>query len=203
VRVDLSVENLDKALRLIDAAPGRTRIAVARAMNESVRWGQREIRRDIAAATGLKEAHLKGRINLRNANRKSLTATLWIGTYELLASKLGLLVRVPGGVALDPTVRNQKGKRYFGGAFWANLASGGADYFLRTQPRPGSQSSRWTAGRRRTPGTENLPITRPSVDITPAPETVARLRAGILGQFNQRATRLIDWEMEKARGGSA
>lgn len=203
MRVELSVENLDKSLQLIAAAPGRARIAVARAMNESTRWGQREIRRDIAAATGLKQSHLKGRINLRNANRKSLTAGLWVGTYPLLASKLGLLTRVPGGVALDPTVRNQKGRQYFGGAFWATMASGGADYFLRTTARPGSQSSRWTAGRARTPGTENLPITRPTVNITPTPETVARIRAGIFSEFNRRATRLIDWEMEKAKEGKA
>lgn len=202
MRVDLSVENLEKAVRLIEVAPGRARVAVARAMNESARWGQREARRDISAGTGLQQKHLKGRINLNRANQRNLNAAVWIGTYDLLAKNLGLLTRVPGGAALDPTVRNQKGKQYFGGAFWADLPNGGADYFLRTNAKPGSRSARWTAGRARTPGTENLPITRPSIDITPSPETVARIRAGMRNEFDKRATRLIDWEMEKANGGA-
>ena len=201
MRVDLGISGLNKALDLIEQAPGRTRIAVARGMTESARWGQREVKREVSAETGLRQKDLNNRVKLNRANQRNLSAAVWVGTYELLASKLGLLVRVPSGVALDPTVRNQKGKQYFGGAFWTNKMGG--DFFLRTSPKPGSQSSRWTAGRARTPGTENLPITRPSINITPRPETVARVQSGMVAQFRQRATRLIDWEMEKAKEGKA
>jgi hypothetical protein len=206
INVTLSEQNLGQALQLLDAAPGRVRIAVARAMNESIAWGRRELLRDLSGQTGLPQKVFSkpSRLKTGNATRAKMTAWLWYGANPVLADSLGLLVRVPGGVALDPTVRKQKGKAYFGGAFWTTIpGSGHSGYFMKSEPSPDATraSKRWTEGRAKTFGAENLPISKPTINLEPSPETVRRIQASINEQFTTRADRLLAWELEKT--GSA
>ena len=198
MRVVLDETNVQQALKLIEQTPGRARIAVARAMNESTRWGVGQMRRAMAQKTGLPQKTFRTRLRQAKASHKRarLFSMVWAGLNPMLAEDLGLLVRVPGGAALDPTVRNQKGKAYFGGAFIVSQL--GSKFFVRTKASSSSQSKLWTEGRKRTPGTENLPIVRPTLDIAPDQSTIDRVSRGVVEEFNKRADRLLRFEIEKA-----
>jgi len=190
IQVNLTETNLRQALQLLDQAPGRARAAVANAMNESVRWGNTQIRRDIAKQAMIPQKYLKGRMKLWRANRNKLRAGVWAGTNPMLAKYIGAPVKTATGYKF--------GRHDFPGAFEATMDTGHTDIFVRSsvslEIKP---AKRWTHGRPRT-SSPNLPIVRPTVDLSPSPGTVERVGEQMIERFNKSAERLLNWEMEKA-----
>jgi hypothetical protein len=201
LNVQLSETNLQQALALIDEAPGRVRVSVARAMNEAIKWGRRELARDLSAQTRLpQKTFTKSRLRTKNATKAKMTASLWYGGNPMLAEKLGILKPHMTGRELGLVVRDDRGIIYFGRGFWATMPeTGHTGYFFRSTPDPDAtrRSRLWTEGRAKTFGAENLPIRNPTVRLRPSPDTMQRVTDGINAQFNERVERLLKWEFEK------
>lgn len=187
--VKLEAEQIDQALQLIDQVPGRSRVAVNRALRETVNWGRTQMRREMARAAGIPQKFLRERVRA-STDRKRMTATLWAGTYPVLAEDVGLMKLVTPMMASD---------EWLSRPFEATMPTGHTGVYVRAPGDPNRPAqNRWTAGRKRTPGTENLPISRPTIDVEPPPDALERIRGQMMGQFQTRATRLLRWELEKA-----
>lgn len=191
LNVRFSQENLQDAIKLIDLAPSRARRATVRAINESLRWSASQLRRELAKEAGVPQKAIKGRFQQNTATYKRMTGSLWVGTYPVVAEP-ALIPRI---------VRRKKSQGlYRSKAFEATMPeSGFTALFVRATPDPFTPAkNRWTEGRARTPASENLPIRRPSYDIHPSQALINRLSGQLETQFQQRAQRLLRWELEKA-----
>lgn len=183
MRVALNESNLQDAIRLINNAPGRARVAVSRAMNDSIRWANTQMRRAVSSEAQIPQKVLKenNRLRLRLSSQRKLDAAAWIGTNPLLAEKTGTPKPTKDGFRI--------GKHNYPGAFVVERFGG--HIFLRADP-----SVRASAGR--APTAPNLPIYRPMIDLTPAPGTVERINAEMLRRFDRSTERLLALELEKA-----
>lgn len=186
MRVELTEQNLRQALRVLDVAPGRARMAISRAMNEAIRWGRTQVRRDVSREAQIPQKLLSGRIFLNQANRRQMRASLWTGLNPIRAIDAGKARQTRTGVRV--------GRHQFPGAFLATMPEGHEGVFLREGAKRPMSKGRYV-------GKMRQPIVEQTISLSPSPGTVERIEQGLLTQFNQRAERLLGWEMEKAGKG--
>lgn len=173
MRIELSQENLNTAIHVIDQAPGAAKKAIRRAQNKTLRWTRTQVRRAVAREAQVPQKLLKGRFHLTSAKARDPRAILWVGLNPIPAIDAGNARQTKKGVTV--------GKHRFDHAFIATMPHGRTGVFLRVSRR-------------------RLPIVEQTINVQPSAGQMDDIRSRMLGRFNTLAAQELNFEFEKIRG---
>jgi len=171
----VQVNGLDEVIASLGGMDDRTRRAVSRALNGTIKWASTQVARDVAKEHDIPVRAVKGyRVFTDRATKRNLSGQVWIGIAPVKSGYIGKGRNVPsrGGARVR--------SHFFQGGFVAKMKSGHEGIFKRV-------------------GAARLPIREERVELG-APRDYAWLEPKIAAEYDKRLTKELNYELNVKSG---